>query len=78
MCVSTEGLECSTDMVAALTQHSQAMTQVYRDLNNLVVQGVDDMAQYEQLFHYATTYSAWYSKRKRVVNSMKAAAASQG
>eukprot|EP00435_Cladocopium_sp_Y103_P029798 s303_g7.t1 len=78
MCVSIEGLECSTDMVAALTQHSEAMLKVYRDLNQLTISGVDDEDSYAQLFHYASTYSAWYSKRKRVVNSMRAAATSQG
>ena len=78
MCVSIEGLECSNDMVAALTQHSEAMLKVYRDLNQLTTSGVDDESSYAQLFHYASTYSAWYAKRKRVVNSMRAAASSQG
>ena len=74
MCVSIEGLECSNDMVAALTQHSQAMTTLYRELNMKVNQGVDDDDQYAEIFNKATQYTAWYSKRKRVVNSMKAAA----
>eukprot|EP00435_Cladocopium_sp_Y103_P007291 s4250_g2.t1 len=74
LCVSIEGLECSGDLVAALTQHSNSMLGVYRDLNKLTVAGVDDETSYADLFHYASTYSAWYSKRKRVANSMKAAA----
>ena len=77
LCVSIEGLECSGDMVAALTQHSEAMTSVYRDLNKLTLDGIDDDESYAQLFHYATTYMAWYAKRKRVANSMRAAATSK-
>ena len=63
--------------MAALTQHSGAMTDLYRELNKLTMAGVDDDASYAQLFQAATTYSDWYAARKRVANSMKAAAAKQ-
>ena len=74
MCVSIEGLECAGEMAASLTQHSQSMTGLYPDLNRLTINGVDSMDQYEPLFAKASQYSAWYAKRKRVANSMKAAA----
>ncbi len=74
MCVSIEGLECAGEMVTSLTQHSQSMTGLYRDLNRMTINGVDSMDQYEPVFAKAKEYSAWYAKRKRVANSMKAAA----
>ena len=63
--------------MAALTQHSSVMTEIYRELNKLTVAGINDDAAYAQLFQSAVSYSDWYAARKRVANSMKAAAAKQ-
>ena len=74
MCVSIEGLECAGELVRALTEHSTSMTDLYRELNKLTVSGVNDMNTYQPLFDKACNLSAWYAKRKKVANSMKAAA----
>lgn len=73
-CVSIENLECSADMVAALTSHSTSMTSLYRELNKLTLASVGDITVYQPLFDRASQYSAWYAKRKKVANSMKSAA----
>jgi len=74
MCVSIEGLECAGEMVKALTDHSVHMTSIYRNLNQLTLNGADDHATYAPLFDQATAGFGWYAARKRVANSMKAAA----
>ena len=73
--MSIENLECSGDLVAALTSHSTAMTGLYRELNKLTLASVDDISVYQPLFDKAVQFSAWYAKRKKVANSMKHAAA---
>ena len=75
-CVSIENLECSGQLRGALLQHADAMTEVYRNLNKMVADGVNDENQYAPLFEKAQGFSAWYKARKKVANSMKSAAAS--
>ena len=74
--MAIETLECSGELVSALTQHSTSMTDLYRQLNKLTTDNVDDITTYQPLFDKAVAYSAWYAKRKKVANSMKQAAAS--
>ena len=50
------------------------MTSIYRNLNQLTLNGADDHATYAPLFDQATAGFGWYAARKRVANSMKAAA----
>eukprot|EP00435_Cladocopium_sp_Y103_P025376 s3284_g6.t1 len=71
LCVAIETLECSGELVSALTQHSSLMTDLYRQLNKLTTENVDDITVYQPLFDKAMQYSAWYAKRKNVANSMK-------
>ena len=52
------------------------MTDLYRELNKLTLNGCDDITIYQPIFDQASQYSSWYVKRKKVANSMKAAAAS--
>lgn len=74
LCVAIETLECSGELVTALTQHSSSMTDLYRQLNKLTTDNVDDIDVYQPLFDKAVQFSAWYAKRKKVANSMKQAA----
>ena len=60
----------------ALEQHSTAMVELYRKLNQLISSGADDEASYKIHFEAATSYSAWFKSRKKVANSMKVAATS--
>ena len=73
-CVSIENLECSEQLRGALLQHADAMTEVYRNLNKMVNEGVNDESQYVGLFAQAQNFSSWYKARKKVANSMKSAA----
>jgi len=73
-CVSIEGLECSAGLRDALVQHADAMTELYRTLNKMVADQVNDDASYEPIFQSAASFSSWYKARKKVANSMKAAA----
>lgn len=73
-CVSIEGLECSAGLRDALVQHADAMTELYRTLNKMVADQVNDDASYEPIFQRAASFSSWYKARKKVANSMKAAA----
>ena len=52
----------------------QVMTDLFRDLNRLCNEGCDDIAVLQPYFDQAAAYTTWYQKRKRVANSMKAAA----
>ena len=61
-------------MVKALTTHSECMTHLYRELHNLTNAEVDDLSKYEALFDQATSYQNWFKTRKKVANTMKAAA----
>ncbi len=74
ICVSIEGLECSGEMVKALQGHAECMTNIYRDLNRMTIAAIDDEASYADIFKKSAEYMSWYAKRKRVANSMKAAA----
>ena len=74
-CVSIENLECSDQLRGALLQHADAMTEVYRNLNKMVADGVNEESQYAALFGQAQSFSSWYKARKKVANSMKSAAA---
>lgn len=75
--MSIEGLECSTEMITALKKHADDMTDMFRQLNLHTQAKTDDEATYSPLFQKASEMSAWYVKRKKVANSMKAAATSQ-
>lgn len=75
-CVAIENLECSGQLRDALVQHATAMTELYRKLNKLVTDQVNDETVYSPLFDQASSFSAWYKARKKVANSMKAAATS--
>eukprot|EP00438_Fugacium_kawagutii_P030698 Skav213052 [mRNA] locus=scaffold364:38558:43143:+ [translate_table: standard] len=75
-CVSIEGLECSGQLRDALLQHATAMTELYRHLSKKVSDQINDESAYTALFDQASNYSAWYKARKKVANSMKAAATS--
>ena len=61
-------------MVKAMTTHSECMTRLYRELHNLTNAEVDDLSKYEALFEQASSYQTWFKTRKRVANTMKAAA----
>ncbi len=74
MCVSIEGLECAGEMVKALKDHSEHMTNIYRNLNQMTLNAVNDADRYAPLFDQATAGFSWYAARKKVANSMKAAA----
>ncbi|CAL1128802.1 unnamed protein product [Cladocopium goreaui] len=47
LCISIEGLECATELQTALTTHSSAMTNLYRDLHQLTSQEVNDLSKYQ-------------------------------
>ena len=74
LCISIEGLECATELQTALTTHSSAMTNLYRDLHQLTSQEVNDLSKYQVLFDQATNYQSWFKTRKKVANTMKTAA----
>lgn len=74
--MSIESLECSGQLRTAMLQHADAMTELYRTLNKMVHDGTNDDAAYTPLFDKATAYSTWFKSRKKVANSMKAAATS--
>ena len=74
VCISIESLECSKDLIVALLAHADAMTEIYRNLNRLISEQVNDEASYAELFQRASNYSTWYKARKKVANSMKSAA----
>lgn len=73
-CVSIEGLECAGQLISALNHHAEAMTGLYRSLNKLIGEQVNDEPSYAELFAKATSWSGWYKSRKKVANAMKAAA----
>ena len=75
-CVSIENLDCSGELREALLQHATAMTELYRTLSKMVADSINDDTAYAPLFDRATIFSNWYKLRKKVANSMKAAAAS--
>lgn len=56
-----------------LVQHASAMTELYRTLSKMISDNIND-AQYSPVFDQATCFSNWYKARKKVANSMKAAA----
>lgn len=74
LCIAIEGVEMSGELVKALTTHSDAMTGLYRELNQLITQECDDQAKYDPIFQQATICQNWFKSRKRVANTMKAAA----
>lgn len=74
-CVSIENLECSGQLRDALLQHATAMTELYRTLSKMVADQINSEELYAPVFDQATNYSNWYKARKKVANSMKAAAA---
>ena len=74
LCISIEGLECAGELVSALTTHSTAMTALFRELNGHTMGGVNDLQIYQPLFEKATSYTNWFKSRKKVANTMKAAA----
>ena len=63
------------ELVAALQDHSKSLTDLYRDLHKLTLDEIDDINQYQSYFDRATTLQTWFKARKRVANTMKAAAA---
>ena len=73
-CVSIENLECSGQLRDALLSHAQVMTELYRSLNKMISDQVNDEQQFAPILEKAVSYSAWYKSRKKVANSMKAAA----
>ena len=75
LCVSIEGLECSGELRSALLAHADAMTSLYRQLNQLISRHVNDDSAYATYNEQAAQYSSWYKTRKRVANSMRAAGA---
>ena len=75
-CVSIENLECSSELREALLQHAASMTEIYRNLSKMVADQVNDESLYLPIFDKATSFSNWYKARKKVANSMKAAASS--
>ena len=74
LCISIEGLECASELQTALTTHSSAMTNLYRELHQLTSQEVNDQSKYQVLFDQATNYQSWFKTRKKVANTMKTAA----
>ena len=76
LCVSIENVECSGPLREALLQHASSMTELYRTLNQMVADGIADENSYSPIFERASNYSNWYKSRKRVANSMRAAASS--
>ena len=72
--MSIESLECSGQLRTAMLQHADAMTELYRTLNKMIHDGTNDDETYAPLFEKAGTYSTWFKSRKKVANSMKAAA----
>ena len=72
--ISIESLECSGELCGALSLHAQAMADLYRELNKLVMAGTNNEDAHATLFEKATSYSNWYKSRKRVANSMRQAA----
>lgn len=74
MCISIEGLECAGELVSALQTHNTAMTTLFRELNGHTMKGVDSLEIYQPLFDKATSYITWFKSRKKVANTMKAAA----
>ena len=50
LCISIEGLECASELQTALTTHSSAMTNLYRELHQLTSQEVNDQSKYQVLF----------------------------
>eukprot|EP00435_Cladocopium_sp_Y103_P009061 s4443_g2.t1 len=75
-CVSIENLECSSELREALLQHATAMTEIYRNLSEMVADQINDESAYLPIFERATSFTNWYKARKKVANSMKAAASS--
>lgn len=72
--VAIEQLECSGELREALQAHADCMLEIYRELHKLTCAGVTAEESYSELFESAANYSAWFKSRKRVANSMKAAA----
>ena len=68
-CVAIEPLECSEQLSLALK-----MTQLYRKLNTMILEGWNDEASYAGLTLEATERTNWYKARKKVAMSMRAAA----
>lgn len=75
LCIAIEGLECAGELQSALTKHSEAMTDLYRELHQLTSSENDDTDKYQPIFEKATSYQNWFKARKKVANTMKAAAA---
>ncbi|CAJ1352888.1 unnamed protein product [Effrenium voratum] len=61
--ISIESLECSGELCGALSLHAQAMADLYRELNKLVMAGTNNEDAYATLFEKATSYSNWYKRR---------------
>eukprot|EP00435_Cladocopium_sp_Y103_P043974 s800_g12.t1 len=77
--VSIEGFECSGELGKALICHANNQTEMYRKITQLVAQGVDDEATYQEHFEQAAALTTWFKARKKVANSMRmAATASSG
>ncbi|CAK9093804.1 unnamed protein product [Durusdinium trenchii] len=73
-CVAIEPLECSEQLSLALKDHADKMTQLYRKLNTMILEGWNDEASYAGLTLEATERTNWYKARKKVAMSMRAAA----
>lgn len=74
ICMQIEGMECAGELITAMQQHSDAMAQLFRDIAKLTNENCDDEMAYEPLKQKATQWSAWFKSRKKVANSMRAAA----
>lgn len=74
LCISIDGLECSKELVSALTAHAGAMTGLFKDISKLTTAGVNTDEAYADLISKATSYSSWYKAREKIAKSMKSAA----
>ena len=59
-----------------MLQHADVMTELYRGLNKMIHDGINADVPYGPFFEKALNYSTWFKSRKKVANSMKAAATS--
>ena len=73
--LSIEGMECSGELMTALEGHANTLTELYRKIHGLIVQGVDTMESYQVHVDQAAALKDWFKSRKKVAQSMKSASA---
>ena len=74
LALSIDGLECSGELQEGLTVHADSLTKLYKQINDMILQGVNEGSQYKPIFDTHDQLSNWFKHRKRIAKSMKSAA----